>query len=153
MRVALMIVLVLAATAALAVAGTRPAPGTAGEIQFSGKFKGTLSGSTKLFQMRVSPDGASIWQVEGDLPAKCRGAGNFAKGIFFSTRAKQWAIRANGTFTVAQRYDDGAGKIALRVTGEFSGNRVSGIASATERAVGGLVCEGKRRFRARRTLG
>jgi hypothetical protein len=50
-------------------------------------------------------------------------------------------------------YDDGGGVITLRVTGEFRGNRVRGIARAKERGLGGLVCTGKRRFTARRTEG
>lgn len=154
-RLALVMALLLAATAGLALAGTRPAPGTGGEIQFTGTFKGSpTGGSSKLFQMRVDPGGTLIWQVEGDLPARCRGSRIIdAKAIFFSTRVKQWAIRADGKFGVAQRYDDGGGPITLRVTGEFRGNRVRGIARAVERGLGGLVCTGKRRFTARRTQG
>jgi hypothetical protein len=155
MRLALVTVLLLAATVGLALAGSRPAPGTGGEIQFAGTFRGPpTGGSSKLFQMRVDPGGTLIWQVDGDLPARCRGSRIIdAKAIFFATRVKQWPIRADGKFGVAQRYDDGGGTVTLRVTGEFRGDRVRGIARAKERGFGGLVCTGKRRFTARRTEG
>ncbi len=149
MRVAIVIALVLAATAGLAVAGTRPAP-SGGEIEFSGKFKGPpTGGSSKSFEMRVSPDGGLIWQVQGDLPARCSGSPIIdAKSIFLTTYGKAWTIRANGKFTVTF-FDDLNYDVRLRVTGEFRGNRVRGIARATERW-DGAVCSGKRRFTALR---
>jgi hypothetical protein len=60
----------LAALAPFAQGGSRPAPSTtAGEIGFSGKFKGKRLGSANTITFRISPDGSSIWQAEGDMPA------------------------------------------------------------------------------------
>ena len=120
MRVAIVIALVLAATAGLA---GRRAPSRAGARSSSrGSSRAPTGGSSKSFEMRVTRRRAHL-AGPGRPPGQVQRLADHRREVDLSTTyGKAWTIRANGKFTVTF-FDDLNYDARLRVTGEFRGMR------------------------------